>query len=840
MLANLLSDIRYGLRGFAKRPGFAVVVVATLAIGIGLNVAMHSIFESLLLRPVPARDPGSLVNLAAPGPKPGFTACNIAGDCTNVFSYPMYRDLEREQQPFTGIAAHRVLDANLAFGGGSQAVDAMLVSGNYFELLGVQPALGRLLGPQDDETDGVADAVVLGYAYWRDRRGADPNVLGKTLVVNGKPLTIVGVAPRGFFGTSKGIVPEVYVPITFRWLEQPRTLPDHGERRSYWVYLFARLKPGISLAQAATAINVPYQAILVDREAALQTELGEQALAQFRTKTITVSPGALGQTLVRNGVATLPLTLLLLATLTVLLIACVNIANVMMARGAQRIGEMAVRASMGAGPLRLAALLLAESIPLTLIAAGLSLPIALATLRAIETTLLPEFATEAFDADLNARMVVLAFVMALVCTAVFSVLPAVTLARAQPADVLRSHGTRATAGTKADRFRSVLVVGQIALSMTLLVFAGLLAQSLTNVLRADLGLRTESLFGFSVSPALNAYSAAQSSELFDRLEEELGALPGVETVASSAIRLLAGEESRTGVEIEGFQSDPDANTDVDLNYVGAGFFDSLGLPLIAGRGFTGADLLDRPAVAVVNRRFVEHFGLGDRVLGQRVGMALREGERAIEIVGIVADAKYDNVKDPVGPQLFRPRRQNERLGSMTFYVRSRLDPEALANAVRALVAAHDPELPITNFLQMSEQIRENVLLDRFTGVLASAMAVLATLLAALGLYGVLSYTIAQRTAELGLRMALGAAPARLRGMVLGQVGRMGLVGGVLGLVAAVLLARAASALLYGVSAADWRVLGGAVLVLSLVVFGASYWPARRASRVDPMVALRGE
>jgi hypothetical protein len=354
MFARFVDDVRYSLRGLVKRPAFAVIVVLTLAVGIGVNVAMYSIFQGMVLRPIPdAREPHALVNLAAPGPglKQGHTSCNIAGDCEDVFSYPMFRDLERVQEPFTAIAALSIVEANLAFQGETLSGSGVLVSGSYFGVLGVQPALGRLLGPQDDAADGSADSVVLSYRYWQNALGADPSVLGQALVVNGKPLTIVGVASRGFQGTSRPATPEVFLPITFRWRDSPRAIPNFDDRRNYWVYLFGRLKPGVSLAQAEAAINQPYRAILNDVEAPLQIGMTEQALTQFRAKTITVAPGARGQSWIMTG-AGVPLAILLVAAATVLLIACVNIANLMLARGATRTGEMAVRLSLGAAPRR--------------------------------------------------------------------------------------------------------------------------------------------------------------------------------------------------------------------------------------------------------------------------------------------------------------------------------------------------------------------------------------------------------------------------------------------------------------------------------------------------------
>lgn len=841
MLATLLADVRYSLRGFVKRPAFAAIVIVTLAVGIGVNVAMYAIFHGMVLRPIPdAHAPQGLVNLAAPGPglKQGSTSCTLAGDCEDVFSYPMFRDLERLQQPFTAIAAHFMIETNLAFDGETSSGTGVLVSGSYFGTLGIQPALGRLLGPQDDAVDGHADSVVLSYRYWQNRLGADPSVIGQALVVNGKPLTIVGVASRGFQGTSRPAAPDVFIPITFRWLDSPGAFPNFDDRRNYWVYLFARLEPGVSVEQAEAAVNQPYRAILNEVEAPLQVGMTEQALTQFRAKRVTVTPGPRGQSWMMTG-ATTPLSILLLAAATVLLIACVNIANLMLARGATRTGEMAVRLSIGAAPRRLVALLFTESVLLALAAALASLPLTHVTLRWIES-MVPAEGAASFDFSLSAGLIAITVIVALLCALTFALFPVLKLARTQPGQILHSQSTRSTGGKAANRFRVGLVTAQIALSMMLLVLAGLLAQSLANAARVDLGMRVESLLSFSISPERSGYTPASSAVLFDQLEEELAALPGVTSVASSVVTLLANNSKWQVVRAPGFEPRPGTVPIADFNGVSDRFFETLDIPLLAGRNFGLADAApDRQKVAIVNQRFVEYFGLGANAVGTRIGTG--EGDTFdIEIVGVVRDAKYDNVKDPISAQLFRPRGQSDRVGTLTFYVRSAGEPDAAADAIRSLMARLDSSLPIMNMRTMDRQIRENLFIDRFMGTLAGALAVIATLLAAIGLYGVLSYMVAQRTREIGLRMALGAPPARLRGMVLTQVSRTGMIGGAVGLGAAVLLGQAASALLFGVQATDPLVLLAAVGMLAAIIFGAGYLPARRASRVDPIIALRAE
>jgi putative ABC transport system permease protein len=840
MLSNLLNDIRYSFRGFRLRPGFAIVIVLTLAFGIGVNVAVFSMYDGLLLRPLPVDNPAGLVNLYGPGPKSGGSSCNEAGNCDHVFSYPMFRDLERADGPFAGIAAQRPIRANLGYEGQTTAARGVLVSGSYFGVLGLAPALGRLISPEDDRVDGEASVVVLGHDYWVNNLGAAAGAVGQTLIVNGKPLTIVGVAPRGFGGTTVGIRPEVYVPITFRWQAEPRSIPNFDSRRSYWVYVFARLKAGVSPEQAAAAIAPTYRAILNDVEAPLQTDVTEQTLAQFRTKTLVLEPGARGQSSVRD-VADAPLTMLLVATGIVLLIACVNIANLMLARGTARRAEMAVRSSLGAAPQRLLALLSIEALLLAALAALASFPVALATLRGI-TTFMPEGVDNTDALTLNGTAAALAFGAAALCALIFGVLPGLKLARTAPARALQAGSTRAIGGRGAGRFRQTLTTIQIALSMMLLVLATLFAQSLANISRVDTGMRTESLVTFSISPELNGYSTERAAELFDRLEKDLAAQPGVAAVASSMVPLLSFSNWNNGVVVEGYERNRDQPDDASYNQVGTGFLRTLGITLLAGRDFTESDIADRPQVAIVNREFARHYGLGDAAIGKRVGIPEGPGDEALdtEIVGLIADSAYSDVKEEPRPQILVPRRQRTSIGFMTFYVRTAQAPDDALALIRKVVATIDPNLPATSLRTLEEQIEQNTSLDRLLATLAAALAAGATLLAALGLYGVLSYTIAQRRREIGLRLALGADGRRVRGMVLRQVGWMAGIGVPVGLLAAVLLGFAASSLLFGLESTDATSLLLSFVVLSAVVFGASYLPARRASRVDPVIALRSE
>jgi predicted permease len=836
MLANLVSDVRYCLRGFALRPAFAVVVVLTLAIALGVNVGVYSLYERLVLRSLPVDEPEALVNFVADGPKPGSQTCNNQGKCTETFSYPMFRDLEAAETPLEGIAASRFVAANLGFAGHTIPSQAALVSGQYFSLLRVRPALGRLIDRGDDRVAGGAEVAVLSYDYWSEVLGRDAAVLGRTLVVNGLPLTIVGVAQAGFGGTVVGEHPQVFVPITFRWHDRPEQLPNFASRSYYWLYLFGRLKQGVSLEQAEAGLNVPYAALLAEIEAPLVAQLSAPDLERFRAQTIALVPGARGQSNL-PATASTPLALLLGATVIVLAAACVNLANLMLARSAGRVSEMAVRASLGAAPARLLRLLVVEALLLACAAAAASLPIAYAVLQAIGR-LLPSIPQSRPELSLDAHAVVAALVLAGVATVSFAAVPLLGLVRTSPGGAL--HGGRTLGGKAVGRLRFSLATAQIGLSMLLLVLAGLFAQSLANATRLDLGLNTESLVTFGVAPQLNGYSVERSEQLFDSLERELAALPGVAAVGQSWVRLLSDSTWGTDVRVEGYEPAAGTRSDAFVNYVGGNLFRALEIPLLAGRDFTPEDAAGRPRVAIVNQSFAERFGLGTDPVGRHLDNG-QTGPLDIEIVGLIRDAAYDNVKGPVRPQLILPRRQAAFAGgAATFYVRSARSADDMLASVRSVVARLDPNLPPTDLGTLGEQIGENLVVDRLLTTLAGALAAAATLLAALGLYGVLSYGVAQRTREIGLRLALGAAPERVRAMVLRQVAWMAAIGAPLGVLAALTIGRVASALLFGVTPADPGTLVAALAVLTAVVLAASYLPARRASRVDPMAALRAD
>jgi predicted permease len=833
-----MHQVKHALRQLTLRPGLSLVVILMLAVGLGATTAIFSLFYQVLLQPLPVPEPQRLVTLGNTWQEGGPASVRTS------FSYPMFRDLEAQQPVFTGVAAYNSLDASLSYEGGAFNVPAVVVSGSYFQVLSLQPALGRLIGPQDEPRIDESPVVVLSHALWQSRFGGDPNVIGRSLTVNAQPLTVIGVAPEAFAGTELGVRGQIFVPLTMYWRLQPN-FPRESEtgRGFHWLRLFARLSPGVSVEQASTGINVLYSGILRDVEAPLRTrsnEVSNDQLEQFLQGEVRLQPGARGQGSIEGAAQSLGL--LLGVTLLVLLIVCVNVANLLLVRGAARAGEMAVRESMGASRGRLIAQLLAETAAPVALGGILSLLVAALTLNAA-AQFLPTRLADALGAQIGPLAASFAALATVAALLLCGLLPALRTARTNLALAMKGHAPQALGGHRAGRARGALVTTQIAFSMVLLVLAALFARSLQNVARIELGIDVDSLVSFSVAPRQNGYSPERTAAIYDRIEQELAAQPGVTGVSSAAVPMIAGSEFVWGLRVEGFENRGEP-VESRFNVVGPSFFATLSIPVLAGREFTAADTTGAQLVAIVNERFARDYGLERSALGKHIRFG---GPNPLEIVGVVADAAYANVKAEVPAQLFVPRSAPGGAGVFSlfggtafFYVRAGMNPDSLLRSIPRVVASIDATLPVSNLITMRRQAQENIFLDRLVTILSTTFAGLATLLAAIGLYGVLAYGVAQRTRELGLRLALGAEPANLRAVVLRQVALWAVIGIAIGGGAAIGFGRLAESLLYGLTAFDGRALVAAAVTLSLVMLAAAYFPARRASRITPMEALRHE
>jgi predicted permease len=836
-----MVNLKFALRTLFKTPFVTIFAIISIALGIGANTAMFSIFEQVLMRPLPVQEPDRLVNLAAPRPLlQGIISSHEggwAGDSNDSFSYPMFRDLEKIQTAFTGIAALSEFRANLAVQDKVLAGRGLLISGSYFSVLGIRPALGRLLSLLDDRVIGEAPVVVLGHAFWETHFGRLPDVLNQTMVVNGQAMTIIGVAPPGFEGTTLGYEPQVFVPITMRQLMK-RGSPALNSRVDRWAFLFARLKPEISIEQAEAALKSQYSAIINEVEAPLLKGISQQAMAQFKAHALALSPGVRGQSVV-FGMKDLKTTMSLLLGITVLvlIIACSNVANLLLARGAARAGEMAVRLSIGASRLRIVLQLLTESCLLALMAGLASIPAAQWTLDLI-TSLIPPEDISGIQFALNKPALLFTAVLTIGTGLLFGLFPALHISRPNLVSTIRGQAGQPSGAKSAARFRASLAAAQIALSLTLLVVTGLFTKSLLNANRTNLDLNIDRVVTFSISPFRNGYTYQGSLQLFERLEENLAALPGVANVTASMNPLLVSW-AENSVGVEGYQTDPYRDI---ANYakIGPAFFKMLGVPLISGREFTRSDAADRPKVAIINEAFAKKYNLGRDALGKHIGNGSGWQHPDMEIVGLVPNAKFGRIGTESRPWFFSPYRQESQIEFISFYVQTSLNPEQLFFGIKKLMAQIDPNLPVENLRTMPQMLRDSNFIGKTFVLLSTSFSCLAVLLTAVGIYGVLAYTVAQRTREIGLRIALGASEAQVCAMVLYKVGIITLIGVAIGLFFGISIGRIIGFMLYQLQGSDPVVICSSIAILALVALVAGFIPAYRASKTDPMQALRYE
>ena len=829
-----MSDIRYAFRALAQRPLLTAVAVLSLSLGIGVNTAIFSMFEQLLLRRLPAPAPDEIVLVTSPGPHPGGRDTSNAGATEAIFSYPLFRDLERLETGALGLAAHRDFGANLAYRGQTLAGIGALVSGQYFSVLGITPALGRLFGPEDDRVPNGHPIVILSYDYWNTHFGADPRVVNETLVVNGALMTIVGVTPRGFTGTTVIDVPHVFIPLAMARL----AFRDLNSRNMHWLYAFGRLAPGVSRERAEAVINLPFAALIRDVEfPALRSGMGDLERQQFQQRTLVLSDGSRPRARDRAAIRASGVFLLLVAGF-VLAIACANVANLLLARVTERAIEMSVRLSLGASEGRVIRLLLVEVLLLGVLGSAGGLVVAQVALAGILAIMPPGIGT-LFAVELNSTMLTFALATGLVTSLLFGLFPAVHGVRVAAAAGLRTHSSRMSGSRAAKRFRTSMATSQVALTTALLGVAGLFVVSLVNISRVELGIRREGLVTFRVSPSGNGYTSEQARSFFARIEDELRAVPGVSSVTATTVALLSNDSSGNFLTVEGFEPTPAMDTNARYGRTSVDYFRTLGIPLLAGREFTTADNAASPRVAVVNEAFARKFNLGSRTVGTRMALGRGNPSLDIEIVGLVRDAKYSEVKDPPPAQFYLPYRQ-AGVGSLTFYVRGGTDMRALVSKIPSVIARLDANLPIENLRTMDDQIWERTTPDRMLTTLSFAFAGLALVMAAIGVYAVLAYGVAQRLREIGIRVALGAKPRDVCSLVLSQVGRMTVVGSIVGAVMAFGIGRLAQAMLFGVEGTAAAIIGAAALIVVVVALAAGALPARRATTANPIEALRIE
>lgn len=828
-----MARIRFAVRSLSKSPLLSLVVVSSLALGIGANTAIFSLLHQVVLSSLPVERPEELVAVHAPGEfKGGRSSTNNSGGMDAIFSYPMFRALDKQGAGagVTGVAAFRDLGANLSFGKQTNSGSVTVVSGGYFSLLGVKPLMGRTLTPEDDLAGGGNAAAILSYGYWHDRLGAEPNVLNQAVRINGHPFTIVGVGPCEFTGTTLGTETDAYVPLSFK----PQLTPNwDGTTRwdDYYLYLFARLKPGVTRERAAAALNGPY-AGLVEAQAKTERYRDDNRRQRFLKSRLSLVDGSQGTSSFRDGAKT-PVWILMASTALVLLIAMANAANLLLARSAQRKKELAIRAAMGAGRAELMGQMLAEALLLAAAGGLAGLALGVITLKLLLAQFGGDTPSYSLTSDLEWPVLFFSLGLSALTGLLFGLYPAWEAARTSLAGTLKDEAGQVSGTAGAVRVRQALVCAQVMVSAVLLIPTGLFLKSLVNLTHVDLGIRTENVVGFSISPSLNGYTNQQSHALFERVETELAAIPGVNSVGASMVPLIAGSNWGNNITIQGRPSGE--NDHSMFNEIGPGFFGKMGIPLIAGREFTERDNQAGPKVAIVNQQFVKHFLEGRSPIGTKF-----TGEGEMEIVGVVKDSHYSGVKQQPPNLYYTPWRQDKELGSLGLYVRSAIPAAQTISAVRQVMANIDRDLPAENLRTMEEQVRRNIRTDRVVLELAGTFAVLATLLAMLGLYGVMAHSVTRRTREIGIRMALGAGPGRIRGMVMREMTGILALGLAVGVPAALVLSKYTESQLFGVKARDMAVVVGAVVALSVTSALAGFLPARKASRVSPMNALRYE
>jgi len=831
----LWQDVRYGLRMLAKHPGFTAIAVLTLALGIGANTAIFSLLNQILLRQLPVKDPKELVLLRAPGVRTGHIWSD--GDDSEPFSYPLYKGLRDNNPAFAGIFGRYAFSASIASHGKTERGSGELVTGNYFEVLGVRPALGRVFSQEDDRVPGAHPVAVLSYAYWLRQFGGDPGVLNQTLLVNNTEMTVVGVAQAGFAGVQVGQSTDVFVPTMMKGQMTPirSGLEDWND---YWMAVLARRKPGVSMAQAEARINAAYHPLLEEQLTKIKG-WDEKKRQQFLSKKLVLASGAQGRVTLQRDSGP-PLMALFAMVALVLLIACTNVANLLLAQGAARQREFAIRTAMGATRGRMMRQLVVESFLCAIAGGALGLVLGSWLMGMLTQAVVSEGGVRGLAMGLDWSIIGFSAGATFFSGLLFGLIPAWRVTRTGVSQTLKNQGSTSSAGLSHVRFRKLLVAGQVAFTVLLLAGACLFTRTLWNLRKQNLGMSTENVITFSIAPQLNGYNTVRSVALVDQLRERFAALPGVRGVGSSEIATLTGTDNGANITIEGKKDLAEDLQHINYDGISPKYFSTLGVALLAGREFNESDTANGPKVAIVNESMTKRYFPEGNPLGARFAWGGGKVTPNITIVGVVKDTKQSHVRDGSVPYIYYPYSQDAPLTGMTFYVRTQQDPLLLANGLRAEVQHLDANLPVYDLKTFERVVNEDLFAERMVAGLSASFGGLAALLAALGIYGVLAYLVVQRTREIGIRMALGARPGNVRLLIFREVGFMVFAGVIVGLPLAYGLARLSESLLFGVQAGDPLIYVLTLTVIGVVASAACYVPARRATRVHPIVALRYE
>jgi len=834
----MLQDIRYGIRMLLKKPGFTAVAVLSLALGIGANTAIFSLLDAVLLKTLPVEQPQQLV-LFGNGQNMGMTN-SFPDESWDLFSYPFYRQVQQRTDVFSGVASllsipwnvHGFVNANGASSDIEQ-LQVQLVSGSYFPVLGVNAGLGRVLTEADDQNPGNHPVAVVSYAWWQQRFGGDPSAVGKTITIDNVAYTIVGVAPQEFFGTTVGNSPDLWIPLAM----EKQLPPAHWDGRNgedfQDLYLIGRLKPGVTTQQASAVVNLLFTQSLQARAGAQPTT---QRLQEIQNASIQLTPVSRGLSTLREQFS-LSLRVLMGVVALVLLIASANVANLLLAHGAARSREFAVRMAVGAGRMRLVRQLLTESAVLATLGGIAGVALSWWGVRLL--LLMASDGPEALPLNVTPSVRVLAFTIGVsaLCAIVFGTAPALRASRIEP-------NTSLKAGKSTTALRNPLgkafVVAQVALSLLLLVGAGLFVRTLINLQTIPSGFKQENAMLFMIDTSATGYKGddPRLPALLNDVEQKVKQVPGVQAASFAFLTFNQGFWTVTAYTREDNLPENESRS-LRNNIVGPDFFAAMGIPFVEGRNFGPQDTKSSQKVAVVSESMARKFFPTGSPVGKRFGTGGRDKSEQIEVIGVVKDAKYGNLKEEFRPMAFYPHSQlPDVLGN--FVVRFSGSGSAVVPQVRQAIKEINRNLPVDDVVSLSDQIDRSLVQQKLVARLASFFGLLALLLACVGLYGVMSYGVARRTNEIGIRMALGARGRSVLWLVLREALVLVVIGLVVGVLASLVVTKTAESLLYELKPNDPLTIASATLLLMFVALLAGYLPARRAARVDPMIALRDE